>query len=315
MIFFIFLFSYNIIKFFVDMEFQKRDYSSFKTYTKRLLKDISPSKEGSKDVYEYIDILINEISNKLMDSINKDINYSKDKLITEDSVKNAVFNVLPEELKDHALSNGYKALRNFKNNDDSNHAKRSNLIFAPSRVVKLLMRPHVEKGQKLSKNVTIFFTAIIEQIVIEIVSVTGDKTKNRNAVRMNMSDLESALEEDRELSELFDLKSEKSYTCDSHDLYVYQENGLDLFDDAKHLVISSNNKKALMQLAKQNYQLRFFVLKGILDGEDDRFGYTEEKVDEFFNQLSKQEIIDYIEELKDDLQIKVFPLSTITNLQ
>lgn len=131
---------------------------------------------------------------------------SKRKTISDKEVLNAIKIILSGELLNNSISEGEKAVNNYKNSkkDKTLTCKqtKAGIIFPPSLIEKFLRNFDYNKIM-ISALAPVYLAAVLEYITYEILDLSNTNCKDNKRIRINIRDMEVSIRNDNELNDLF----------------------------------------------------------------------------------------------------------------
>ena len=143
--------------------------------------------------------------------------FAKKKTITEKEVGNALKIILLGELLNNAISEGEKAVINYKNYSDDTHSEqnklniisipihkqnKANILFSPSLIHKFLRQFGYIKIM-VSVNASVYLAAVLEYLTFEVLDLANMLCIENKRIRLTIRDLELSIRSDTELDNLF----------------------------------------------------------------------------------------------------------------
>jgi len=177
---------------------------SYDFYIKKILKKINPQARISKELLESINSIINKLSKKFI----KESSIVSDKKIKIDNLLEIIpFILTGRELNKFCIKFSKKTLKRYRrslrtNPERMNNARRSKLIFPPSKARKLMDKYSCKLFTH--DNFSILLASIIEFFIHELLDITLNKAIN---YRLSNSYFLIAIYEDSDMQEfLQDIK-------------------------------------------------------------------------------------------------------------
>lgn len=126
--------------------------------------------------------------------------YIKKKTISEKEINGAISMIITGELLDNSISEGNKAVNNYKNSNEKGSKKnKSGIIFPPSIVEKFLRNFGYSKIL-VTESAPIYLAAVLEYLTYEILDLSSNYCKDNKRKRITVRDLEIVVKNDDELN-------------------------------------------------------------------------------------------------------------------
>jgi histone H2B len=192
---------------------------SFKTYIRRVFKEVVSEKSFASDIFPVVDEIIKDMIKKIAKDCATLCGFRRVRTISSSHVQTWLYLNLEGELLNHAISEGTRHITKFVSAVDTRKEEKkkegapkrlksvrknvkADLHFNISRVENLFR--HYIANFKLDTRVgavtTVYLTAVIEYIIAEIIKLADQKSKTKKIVLENIY---QAIEEDKELNLFF----------------------------------------------------------------------------------------------------------------
>lgn len=126
--------------------------------------------------------------------------YIKKKTISEKEINGAISMIISGELLENSISEGNKAVNNYKNSNEKGSKKnKSGIIFPPSIVEKFLRNFGYSKIM-VTDSAPVYLAAVLEYLTYEILDLSSNYCKDNKRKRVTVRDLEIVVKNDNELN-------------------------------------------------------------------------------------------------------------------
>ena len=172
----------------------------FEIYILRVLKQISDTNTLALNAKQQLNSFICIFINKLCCDVRKLLQFSHKKICTTTEVSNILHIILKGQLLENCLKEGQKAVDTFQASSKTkvSRIQKAGIIFPPSLVDKFFKQENLMVSQV--SHLSIYVAAVCEYIVFEILDIAVINCKKK---RLTICDLQMAVENDRELSQMF----------------------------------------------------------------------------------------------------------------
>lgn len=192
----------------------------FETYITRVLNQVHPNAEMSSEGKELINQKLIAVADKLSHTAILIAKNAKLKTVTANQLEIAVETFFPGNLKDHACSDGEKAIKKYDKNsfvrdregkisayvrEGKTKNIKSGLVFsvgATKEIITSQINQVAGDVTRVSDTAPVFLAAVLEYLTAEILELAGNLTKDANRVRVSPDDVHNAVYYDNELSGL-----------------------------------------------------------------------------------------------------------------
>lgn len=177
----------------------------FETYISKVLKNVSTDHGITANAKQQLNSAVCIIAKVLANTATHLTVVSKKKTMSEKEVLNAVKLVFSGTLIETASRQAQDSLQKF-DTDDAKHSSRQDkagILFPPSISEKFLRNFGFSKIM-VTKRAPVYFAAILEHLVMDILTNASKMAKENNRVRITIRDLELTVRTDRELVKLFE---------------------------------------------------------------------------------------------------------------
>lgn len=184
-----------------EQKYKKKNIHHFEIFISKVLKNISDSKGGitsnaKQQLNSFLYILTKDISYKSLELAI----YGKKKTISCREIKSSVEILLPGYLLENSISEGEKAITEFKNsNKKGTRQNKADIIFPPSMVEKFLRNFGFSKIM-ITKLASVYLAAILEYITYEILDLALNNCKENKRARITIRDIVLIVKNDIDLS-------------------------------------------------------------------------------------------------------------------
>ena len=187
-----------------NQKFKKKKFRFYDSYIPKILKQSFDNNGITSDARQQLNsILI--IFSKHISNISHELTLiAKKKTISEKEIKSAIMIYLTGELQIHAINEGEQAIEEFTKNvkhKGSSRQTKAGIIFPPS-VVEKFLRKFDTTLFMITQGAPVFLAAVLEYICLEIIESAALLAKDDKRIRITVSDLESSIKNDVELSKL-----------------------------------------------------------------------------------------------------------------
>ena len=183
---------------------RKKKFRFYDSYIPKILKQSFDNNGITSDARQQLNSILIIFSKQISNIANELTLIAKKKTISEKEIKSAVMVYLTGELQLHAITEGEKAVQEFSkniNNKGSSRQTKAGIIFPPS-VVEKFLRKFDTSLIMVTHGAPIFLAAVLEYICLEIIELSALLAKEEKRIRITVSDLESSIKSDAELSKL-----------------------------------------------------------------------------------------------------------------
>jgi histone H2A len=196
----------------VSKVIRKKKSHFFETYILKVLKQITSNGGITSNAKQQLNSVLCTIS-KYISNIVLDITIIlKKKTISEKEIVSALKLILTGELLTNSLTEGSKAVENFKNfketknledNEDLKYKQsKANILFPPSLVEKFLRRFGYTKIM-VSSLAPVYLASVLEYLTFEILDMSNNNCIDDKRVRITIRDIELSIRTDPEINNLF----------------------------------------------------------------------------------------------------------------
>lgn len=193
---------------------------------RKVLKQVHPGSGINSEALNVLNMIVNDLLRdltKTAQALMKPVNYKspgknvkETKTLSVDALKVSLRLILTSELQKHALSEGLKAERKYKDYEKEKQKKKTkedkktdpvsssdkaNLQLSVSKT-RNAIRGMLLKSQSLEEVAPVFATAVLEYIVAEIIELSGNVCKDMKAKRISVVHIKLAIFNDPELDTL-----------------------------------------------------------------------------------------------------------------
>jgi histone H2A len=188
---------------------RRKNFTQFNIYIQRILTDNNPSHSLSKGGLIQCNAICKVVLNKIIDSTNKILSFSKKATLTTSLISTAVQVYIPGELSMRCIQEGNSAIAKYVTTflvDDENTGKksrheRSGLILSISRVEKYIKKRSLAK--RLGKGTPVFLAAVLQCIMSELLFLCIEKAREQKRARIKPRHIKFAILEDLEFKKMF----------------------------------------------------------------------------------------------------------------
>jgi histone H2A len=182
---------------------KKKKNHFFEIYISKVLKQISQNcgitSNAKQQLNSFLCILSKYISALVFDLTL----FGKKKTISDKEVENGLNIILSGELLSNSISEGKKAVENFKTeNKKGTRQNKAGIIFPPSITEKFL-RNFGNSKIMITSVAPVYLAAVLEYITYEILDLASINAKDNKRIRITIRDLELVIRLDDELDKLF----------------------------------------------------------------------------------------------------------------
>ena len=130
--------------------------------------------------------------------------YSKKRTLSIKEIESATKIFLSGELQTHAITEGTKAVASYGINTKKGVSRqaKAGIIFPPS-VVEKFLRCFDSSLIMVTHTAPVFLAAVMEYICMEIIELASMLAASERRIRITVSDIESSVKNDAELSRIF----------------------------------------------------------------------------------------------------------------
>ena len=181
---------------------KKKKNHYFEIFISKVLKQISKDSyltiNTKQQINSFLCILCKYISQVAIDLTI----YIKKKTISEKEISGSISMLITGELLENSITEGNKAVNNYKNSDEKGSKKnKSGIIFPPSIVEKFLRNFGYSKIM-VTDTAPIYLAAVLEYLTYEILDLSSEYCKENKRKRITVRDLEIIVKSDNELNML-----------------------------------------------------------------------------------------------------------------
>lgn len=159
---------------------------------KKIMRGVHPSNSLTGKTTEYINMILKILGKRIINECNVIVKSSGKNTINLKDVENATEIVFVGELSTQAVREAHKYLVKVKNNPHK-------LVLSRART-ETLMRDNSKYN--ISKSSTIFLTAVLEYLCVELCELSGNVAKNYKKTRITPNYLHMSIMRDAELKKL-----------------------------------------------------------------------------------------------------------------
>ena len=193
-------------------QIRKKDFSSFDTYIKKVLKQIHPDTSIKGESVVEMNNFVKFVLYEIMRVVNILTSQNDKKTVTSREVMMASQALLPGELARHAVAEGNKAVTKYNSsialNDDGSPSRikgsmssKAGLEFPVTRIKNSWMK-NWATAPRVGDRAAVFMAAVLEYFVAETLELAGNSARDNNRMRVNNRDIMHALRNDEELNTL-----------------------------------------------------------------------------------------------------------------
>jgi histone H3/H4 len=157
---------------------------NFKTFIKKILRQLYTNKQISKDAVEYI----NKIINNFASSLSK--NSSTDKILNVKNIEIGLKTILIGQLLQQSIIEGNNTVKTVKDKIDNYR------MYYPVSKMKDILKLY---NNRIGKDSSIFLAGVLDYLTAEIIEVSGLFAEDNKKKRIEAIHVESAILKDEEL--------------------------------------------------------------------------------------------------------------------
>ena len=196
---------------------RSRNYTSYSTYIYKVLKQVHPDMGMSNTAMSIMNAFVLWIGEQACNIIGGLIMSTKKNTVTSREVQTAIRLILQGELAKHAVSEGTKAIMKYNASQSKSattskkivkgygskesRSHRAGLQFSVTRLENML-RTQVPGGPRVGAGAPVYFAAVMEYLVAEILELAGNGARDSKRARVIPRDITLAVRNDLELDTL-----------------------------------------------------------------------------------------------------------------
>jgi len=184
---------------------RRKKFRFFDSYIPKLLKQSFENNGITADARQQLNSILIIFTKKIADIALKLTKVAGKRTLSVKEVESAINVFLSGELREHAKSEGNKAVENFLNNLDKKGTSRQSkaeIIFPPS-VAEKFLRLFETSLIMVTHTAPVYLAAILEYICMEIIELASEMAKDVRRIRITVADIELSSKGDTELNKLF----------------------------------------------------------------------------------------------------------------
>jgi histone H3/H4 len=183
---------------------KKKKFRFYDSYIPKILKCSFEHNGITSDARQQLNSILIIFSRKFAEMIFHLTGVSKKRTLSSKEVLAATQVFLSGALRTHAIDEGRSAIEKYTKNTKKgvSRQEKAGIIFPPSIAEKFLRRFHASVLM-VTHTAPVFFAAVIEYICMEILETASILVNENKRIRITVSDIESAVKSDGELSKLF----------------------------------------------------------------------------------------------------------------
>lgn len=189
--------------------------TNFNTFIYRVLKSVHPDTGITGASSATINNMVKFLIENMMSTINRLMLRSGKKTISSKEVISAVKLTLPRELANHAISHCQKSEALYLKKRDTKErergengkikplarAKAAGLMFPITRIEEMML--NLATVRRKTDTAAVYFTAVCEYLVAEILELSGNITRDNKRKRITPRHIMLAVRQDEELNDIF----------------------------------------------------------------------------------------------------------------
>ena len=184
---------------------KKRRYDSWETYIRRIHKQVHPDGGISGEGMSTMEALLDDGLRQIVQKANLLASKMDKKTLNTAMIQAAIHLTIPGELKKHAITEGTKAVRKYKDSKGGglrvSAGARAGLTLAPSRVKTAMVAQSCL--ERKSETAAVYLAAVLEYLAAEVLELAGNSASKRGRKRVDPRDILLAVRNDIELSRLY----------------------------------------------------------------------------------------------------------------
>ena len=183
---------------------RKKKFRFYDSYIPKILKYSYENHGITCDAKQQLNSILCMFSKKLADITIQLTDISGKRTLSAKEVSSATEIFLSGELKQHAVTEGDKAVNQYSQNNKKGISRqvKAGIVFPPSVTEKFLRRFDTSVIM-VTHTAPVFMAAVIEYICMEILESAAILAKEDRRIRITVSDIESAVKNDVELARVF----------------------------------------------------------------------------------------------------------------
>jgi len=188
----------------LDTKHKKKKFRFYDSYIPKILKQSFDNNGITSDARQQLNSILIIFSKQIANLAHELTLIAGKKTISVKEINGAVMIYITGELQNHAITEGKKAVEEFNkniNNKGSSRQTKAGILFPPS-VVEKFLRKFDTSMIMVTHGAPVFLAAVLEYICLEIIELSAILAKEDKRIRITVSDLESAIKSDVELSKL-----------------------------------------------------------------------------------------------------------------
>jgi len=192
-----------------DAPKRKKDYSTFNTFTYKVLKQVHPDAGITSGAMTVVDNFVKINLEKLIKNSNLLLFHSGKKTLGAKEIKSSVWLTMEGEIASNSNKEGERAVMKFNSSKSKassgggrvTASERAGLLFPVSRIRNKWLK-ELSIANRVGEDASIFLSAVLEYLTAELLEQAGDKAKDDKRVRITPRHLKLGIENDAELEKL-----------------------------------------------------------------------------------------------------------------